>query len=61
MKDQWIACKDRLPERDDIYLVVHSKEEYIAIAAFDTTDNAWFILSEHITHWMELPKRPSGN
>ncbi len=63
---EWISVKDKLPIRDDKYLVhapsLDEKKPFIAIAWFDPANGGWSLLPDcwckAITHWMELPKPP---
>ena len=64
----WIARKDREPEKDGAYIVcarsADPKNPLIAIAWYDPRreDGGWSLLTkgwcDAITHWMPLPKPP---
>ena len=64
--NSWIECDDKLPERDDEYLVCGaypSREPIIVVAAFWA--GQWISSAIHssfygyITHWMPLPEVPA--
>ena len=65
--NKWINVEDKLPECNQTCLV-YSKEYGIEIDTFKEIDHdgdwpypktPWFVDGPEITHWMELPNRPS--
>ena len=66
-KHGWISVKDRLPEKDDMYLVAvvsfnNASELSMDIGLYDTDDKEWNLdwctLDYIVTHWMPLPSLP---
>ena len=61
---QWISVKDRLPEDDNLRVLVASVElEHVTIARYLKRSNVWKTpsgFSESFTHWMPLPEPPKG-
>lgn len=64
---EWISVKDRLPEKDDIYLVAvvrfnNASELSVDIGFYDTDGEEWNLdwctFDYMITHWMPLPSLP---
>ena len=62
--DGWISVKDRLPKIGKDYLVTDGQA--CMVSAFRVEKQAWdfwsltFWSSDHVTHWMPLPKRPNS-
>lgn len=57
--DEWISVKDRIPEKNDRYLVYFSNiEPYYAIGFSSFYNGEWNHF--HITHWMLLPEPPKN-
>lgn len=62
--DGWISVKDRLPKIGKDYLVTDGQA--CMVSAFRVKKQAWdfwsltFWSSDHVTHWMPLPKRPNS-
>lgn len=56
-KRQWVSVKDRLPEREDDYLV-YFDDGFIAITFYKK--NGWELWADgdEPTHWMKLPEPP---
>ena len=65
-KMEWIAIKDRLPEKDGPYLVFAESADpnkpFIQIAWCEPNDYGWSLIPtvwvNALTHWMPLPTRP---
>ncbi|MDE6903190.1 MAG: DUF551 domain-containing protein [Lachnospiraceae bacterium] len=59
---EWISVKDRLPEHDGWYLVVHNfsfpSRKYVELRCFYKHFLEDFLLNGDITHWMPLPDPP---
>jgi hypothetical protein len=58
---EWISVKDRLPEKDGIYLTCNKKKEY-EFHFFQTGKRMWPAVwaEDGVTHWMPLPEPPKG-
>lgn len=62
----WISVKDRLPEKDALYLIhapsLDEKKPLITCAWYNPNLPGWSMLVEcwlkAITHWMPLPEPP---
>lgn len=64
----WISVKDRLPEKDDTYLVAVEIFDFDGrhlnayIGFYDIEDKDWTLdcctLDYVVTHWMPLPRLP---
>lgn len=68
---EWISVKDRLPETEDLYLVIANgkpKKNITLVQAYELAtycpDEGW-ILEQYpewetpeVTHWMLLPEQP---
>lgn len=64
---KWISVKDRLPEEEGTYLVVHqSPIRDVTLAWFSGNENGWLAIDESfyedeiITYYMPLPEPPKG-
>lgn len=63
---EWIAIKDRLPEKDAPYLVFAESADpdkpFIQIAWYKPDGFGWSLIPatwvKALTHWMPLPARP---
>ena len=58
---EWISVKDRLPEKDGIYLTFNKKKEY-EFHFFQAGKQMWPAIwkEDGVTHWMPLPEPPKG-
>jgi len=64
--DGWISVKERLPDKEGIYLVY--ADNLIALGEFDFSYNGdwyiqpflsdWYRSKSFVTHWMLLPEAP---
>lgn len=65
---QWINVDDRLPEKDDAYLILKDTDD-IRVWFFMRRDGDiywdskhitknWLLSSDPVTHWMPLPELP---
>lgn len=56
---EWISVKDRLPDKQDRYLVVFSNiEPYYCIGFSSFFPETMEFNHTNITHWMPLPEMP---
>lgn len=62
---EWIKVTDRLPENEDVCLIVYrdyDDELNIAFALYSKKLHEWkmgpIILDRIVTHWMPLPQLP---
>ena len=66
-EQRWILCSERLPEKDDLYLVTHIDYEndyLIALGFYELVDNKWYDLEKSdeeleeidVVAWMPLPE-----
>jgi len=63
---EWINIKDRLPEKDALYIIHVETDDpdkpYINTAWYDPDNFGWSLLPESfvnsITHWMPMPLPP---
>ena len=64
---EWIKTKDKMPEYEDIYLIVRNGEVGCACRQNFLIDVIWnndftggfsIIPDEEVTHWMPLPQPP---
>lgn len=71
VKDEWVACSDRMPEESGDYLVLCHYPEFhprccvqhvmnFQHTAYNTPVMRWYDSerAKHITHWMPLPAAP---
>lgn len=57
----WISVKDRLPEKNDTYIVTVND----GVQVFSTWDVyhssfGWCSEAQKVTHWMPMPEPPKG-
>jgi hypothetical protein len=56
---EWIAVKDRLPDREDAneggFVLAHTEEKVIIVRWGNVCR-----FPEFVTHWMPLPQPPKG-
>lgn len=64
---EWISSKDKLPEKDGMYIVVARFKGFLYVRPFsyESKANRWWYLGEpmvgyDVTHWMQLPELPEG-
>ena len=67
---EWISVKERMPEKDDFYLVkVGAKYRPVRVYEYNPSDwheneNMWrtedhtYCFNHFVSHWMPLPKLP---
>ncbi len=58
---EWISVKDRLPEKDRLYIVAHKLRrgrKMVLIRRFSNEYPSTFPMSGEVTHWMPLPEPP---
>lgn len=61
MKDNWIYCNERLPEKSDRYfsLVEENNNYEVYISHYDASHNVWWKESQtNAIAWMPLPDPP---
>ena len=64
--NNWIPCKDKLPEKDTDVLICACR--HVVTAYFDavrnvfrlTEDDNLYYLQEYVTHWMPRPNPPEN-
>jgi len=62
--NQWIDCKERLPEKEDVYNVYVTN---IGVGSLSFINGLWTmplfknIVIENVSHWMPLPSTESIN
>lgn len=56
---QWISVKERLPEKEDSYIVFGKavSSTYMAFAVY-ILESEQFTITSDVTHWMPLPEPP---
>lgn len=64
MMNKWTTCKERLPEKDGMYLVTY-RNGVVGIDKFIPYINDWANCMKnwrlHVIAWMELPKPYKGS
>lgn len=63
---EWISVKDRLPDKEDLFLISYGESREITIGLwnfrnnrFEETEIEWFGYEiTGVTHWMPLPEPP---
>lgn len=60
--DKWISMKDKLPDKDGIYLVLYDEPDFpysfcVQVRRFFKNDHD-AITWRKVTHWMPLPEPP---
>ena len=61
---EWISVKDRLPEKQGVYLVAFKPPlPKVTIAWWATREYGWYDLeynfnTDGVSHWMPLPEYP---
>tara|TARA_R110000803_G_scaffold210685_3_gene283197 strand:- start:1800 stop:2033 length:234 start_codon:yes stop_codon:yes gene_type:complete len=65
---EWISVEDRLPEKDDFYLILKDEDDikvWYFIRRSDGiywnsrhTEKHWLLSNDPVTHWMPLPEPP---
>ena len=61
---QWISVKDRLPEKEEDYIVfgkasLNTTSTFMAFAVYILSSKQFTITAE-VTHWMHLPTPPTN-
>ena len=59
---EWISVEERLPEKEDDYLVYTTagfiETDRFSVPEDKDVDGHWFELDDYVTHWMPLPEAP---
>lgn len=61
-QSKWISVDERLPEKEDDYLVYTTagfiETDRFSVPEDKDVDGHWFELDDYVTHWMPLPEAP---
>lgn len=58
-KEEWVSCKDRLPEDSGTVLVSDDETDVVCTGYYNTQINGWCPDIEiDVTHWKPLPSPP---
>jgi hypothetical protein len=59
---EWISVEERLPEKEDDYLVYTTagfiETDRFSVSEDKDVDGYWFELDDYVTHWMPFPEAP---
>jgi hypothetical protein len=59
---EWISVEERLPEKEDDYLVYTTagfiETDRFSVPEDKDVDGHWFELDDYVTHWTPLPEAP---
>jgi hypothetical protein len=61
-KDEWISVDERLPDKDDIYLVCLSglPADFDRFVLCEDEDFTGYFEHSKVTHWLPIPEAPKG-